>query len=130
MAWEYVVPAVFVLLGICVVLYQRRKRKKAEKVAAGIECYDENGTLTLKTSFLLTYMIGIAETGANDGHITNDLLSGKNFWIAVISHGSTSSWARGWTMPKFTLDGNTLSWKHIGTNFSENVNVVFAYGVD
>lgn len=129
MAWEYIVPAVFVLLGICVVLYQRRKRKKAEKVAAGIECYDENGSLTLKTSCLATYMVGIVETGGKDGYVTNDLLIGKNFWITVISHGDTSSWARGWNMPKFTLEGNKLSWQHVQTNFSENVNMVFAYGV-
>lgn len=98
-------------------------------MAGEIECYDENGVPTLKTSFLLTYMIDVVETGAKDGQITNNLLTGTSFWVAVISHDATSNWVKGWTMPKFTLSGNTLSWKYIGNQYSENVNIVFAYGV-
>lgn len=128
MAWEYVVPAVFALLGLCVVLYQRRKRKKAEEVAAGIECYDGNGVRTLETSFLLTRMLGIAQTNAVDGSLINDDLNGNKFWIAVITH-DVASYPKGWSMPVFSVSGNTLTWRHSSNDFSVNVNVVFAYGV-
>lgn len=98
-------------------------------MGAGIECYDGNGTLTLRTDFLLTKYLGKAETGGKDGYLEDDRLNGDNFWVSVIEHGDTGNWARGWIMPNFTVNGNKLQWKHTGTNYGVNVNVVFAYGV-
>lgn len=108
MAWEYVVPAVFVLLGICVVLYQRRKRKKAEKVAAGIEIRDENGNLILDNSTFTTRVLGeFCAVAGQSGTINDERLNGNNVWVAIVGRNTDICSP---VQPSFVISGNSITW--------------------
>lgn len=130
MAWEYVVPAVFVLLGICVVLYQRRKRKKAEKVAAGLQCWNEKGEVTFNSTINTTKVLGNFNTGTSNGSKTISLNSGEKLWATVnyVIPGKQIEIYDFLKIPKIVVSGNTISWSFENFNLDSYIrNWLWSY---
>ena len=144
MAWEYVVPAVFALLGLCVVLYQRRKRKKAEEVAAGLQIFDSNGNITLDITNASIFIFGTASTGTNAGSIIDSRIKKDSVFIMPYKkrralRGSNSliddeyNDVTGYPV-KFEIEDGCISWdwKENGGNLNfdnDYITVIwFSYG--
>lgn len=144
MAWNYVVPAVFVLLGLCVVLYQRRKRKKAEEVAAGLQIFDSNGNITLDITNASIFIFGTVTTGTNAGSIIDSRIKKNSVFIMPYKkrralRGSNSVFddeyndITGYPI-KFEIEDGRISWdwKENGGNLNfdnDYITVIwFSYG--
>ena len=112
MAWNYVVPAVFALLGLCVVLYQRRKRKKAEEVAAGLQCWNSYGEMTFDSTVNTTRVLGSFNTGTADGSKVISLNNGEKLWATVnyVIPTDNIELYDLLRIPRVSVSGNTISW--------------------
>ena len=129
MAWEYVVPAVFALLGLCVVLYQHRKRKKAEEVAAGLQIFNEKGQTIFDSATDTTMYLVSGQTNGTSGSLQNSNLNGRKAWVVITSHGTPGNQYHGWIAPVFSHSGSTLFWYYPSNNLGEAMNNQFIYGV-
>ncbi len=112
MAWEYVVSAVFVLLGICIVLYQHRKRKKAEKLAAGLQCWNEKGEICFDSTVNTTKVLGSFNTGTHNGSKTIQLGAGEKLWATVnyVTPSNRIGIEDFLKIPRIVISENVISW--------------------
>lgn len=87
----------------------------------GLQVFDENGNCTLNTDDRVCKVLGVVETGYEDGFIVDDNLMEGDWWILDIGmkfHERYNPEEGGGGMPKFYREGNKLKWDFIGKNTS------------
>ena len=102
--------------------------KGVAKMAQGLQVFDEKGNIILDITDGLTKYLGTFDTGTENGSIVNDELT-EHFWVnpIIITEIETADYDHTWHAPKFSVSGNTLSWKFDGD--SRRINCRCYYGV-
>lgn len=96
-------------------------------MSQGLQVFDSSGNLMIDITNRLTRYIGIVDTGANSGQLTNDALVGGDLWISVIGMGAgTFNNSQPIEYPRIEKSGNTLTWSY---STAYKIQLIFAYGV-
>lgn len=116
----YIVIAVIVVIA-AILFYKRRKREK--EMPAGLQIFDENEHLIFDLANNTSYVLGTANTGAQDGSISDAKITART-WVIVVSCPANGQ------IPFFTVTQGKISWQFLGaTKAPSPKNVTFMYGV-
>lgn len=119
---------VFILLLICGVAWQKRKR--ADKVDAGLQIFNADGKVIFDSTYNTTRMLGRGETNGANGSLSDDRLIGRSVWVVITSHEILpSDYLGGVDSPVFTCNGSKLAWEYGSSYNSMKKNNKFIYGV-
>lgn len=115
----YIVIAVIVMVA-AVIIYKRRIREK--EMPAGIQIFDENGNLIFDLANNTSYILGTANTGTQDGSISNSKITTRT-WVIILSCPANGQ------IPYFTVTSGKISWQFLGgTRAPSPKNISFMYG--
>lgn len=118
----------FILLLICGVAWQKRKR--ADKVGAGLQIFNADGKVIFDSTYNTTRMLGRGETNGTNGSLIDDRLIGHSVWVVITSHEIIpSDYLGGVDSPVFTCNGSKLAWEYGSSYNSMKKNNRFIYGV-
>ncbi len=84
----------------------------------GLQVFDENGNCTLNTDDRVCKVLGVVETGYEDGFIVDDNLTEGDWWILDIEmklHKRYSMDGSSGGIPRFFKEGNKLKWTFVKT---------------
>lgn len=100
----------------------------------GLQVFDENGNCTLNTDNRVCKVLGVVETGYEDGFIVDDNLTEGDWWILDIEmklHKRYSMDGSSGGIPRFFKEGNKLKWTFVKTKVPGrgNLSRKVLYGV-
>lgn len=98
-------------------------------MTAGMQIFDSGGTTIYDSTYDTTRTLGRGETGGKAGSLTDDRLLNMRVWVVLTSCPKPSNDYRGWVAPKFSANGNRISWTYSSNNLGEALNNKFIYGV-
>ncbi len=90
---------------------------------AGLECYDAQGRLMFSATDRLARVLGVVNTNAADGSLTDAGLTTGAAYFAFFPSSMTAD--RYW--PTVTVSGSTLSWSYAMPSY--RVGGVILYGI-
>ena len=113
--------AVAVILVIAAIIFYKRKKREKE-MPAGLQIFDENEHLIFDLANNTSYVLGTANTGAQDGSISDEKITART-WVVVLSCPTDGQ------VPYFSATKGILSWQFLGGDHSPSPkNVTFMYG--
>lgn len=118
----------FILLLICGIAWQKRKR--ADKVGAGLQIFNADGKVIFDSTYNTTRMLGRGETNGTNGSLSDDRLIGRMVWVVITSHEILPpNYVGGVVSPVFTCNGSKLAWEYVNSYNLMKKNNRFIYGV-
>lgn len=86
-------------------------------MAQGLQVFDENGNCTLDVTSRLCKVLGILETGTDDGYIENEAFKTNDYWVFDLEIGvhysnSENGNSENWYKPYFyqNKEYGVLAW--------------------
>lgn len=99
---------------------------------ADLECYDENGQVTLNAATLFGRVLGTFSTGTSDGsrYFAGLTTSGADFWYMSSPVGNDSIRVT----PRFSIANDTISWTFtdvfVGNGNAPRIGLTVIVGTD
>lgn len=98
-------------------------------MACGLQVFDENGHIIVDVNSRITKVLGIGDTGVEDGVIVNEGLSLGYFWVLPIKYWMPKE--LNMVCPSFRCDSedNTLLWSFYNSSSDRRARMLFMYGI-
>lgn len=128
----YIVIAVIIVVA-AILIYRKTRKKEEKDMAAGLQVFDENGTLVVDMQTRISKVLGTVTTDwrtGSVGSLTDERLLDGTMWYAI----TELDFGGDYSALEVKVNGSTLSWaqKHpsIGghTLIAEN-GFTFIYGI-
>lgn len=97
-------------------------------MAAGLQCWDASGNLTVDLTDRLTQMLGtaVAAAGGSGSFTVPETGSGNAIWLVFVPTGATTD--NQYTIPQVTISGNTVTWSSLVVPTVVALGGIFIYG--
>lgn len=93
---------------------------------AGLQVWDANSVLRVDTGDSFTRILGVINTGVNDGSIVDGNIAGGRFWYFCKKIQTTPG---GYISPAVSVSGSTISWSFNNAAASLRVSNIIMYGL-
>ncbi len=97
-----------------------------KQTKTGLQVFDENGKVIVDVNENMTKFIGIADTGTEDGALS-DVLPNGYLCIIPIKYWLPEDFYQSW--PQFWQTGHSFEWKFYTSYSDARVRMLFMYGV-
>ena len=113
-----------VIITAFIVFKRISGKKQEEEMPAGIQIFNESGSLIFDLANRTTYVLGTGHTGTANGSLSDSRIVAGSTWIVVTSANSNA------LIPVFTVENGSISWSfYIATTLATAQDITFMYGV-
>ncbi len=98
-------------------------------MACGLQVFDENGQIIVDVNSCITKVLGIGDTGVEDGAIVNEGLSLGYFWMLPIKYWMPETLSIAYPSFRCNSEDNTLLWTFSDSSSGRRARMLFMYGI-